>query len=449
MERADPLIAGAFENTHLHHWVKRLVRLRWAAVGATSAAILLASATHLLERPRPLWVIVAWMSAYNSWFWYWQYARRARLASETSVTTFHRLVLVQLLLDVITLSLLLHYSDSIENPAVMFFAFPVATAAMLLPARMWPVLTTVAALAHGGSVVLEYLGLLSHHPLAGGHLAQSADPLFRSGLLVVGYATVFVIMLNGVAYLVYVVAREHRRAEALRHRHEQLAISRARFARVGQIAAGVAHSVRNPLHGLINSVDLLLARGQPDPKAQPTLSLMAEGLRRIESVTRRLLVLTREAPLLRRLTDVDDLVRDTLHLISPEGSSSKVHIETKLGGVGRADLDPDQLSEALVNVVDNAMAACADGGKVVVSTWCRARQDGDIHIEVSDTGVGIRPEQIGLIFDPFFTTKAVGEGTGLGLAIARRVIEEHGGEISVESQPHEGARLHLVFPRRS
>ncbi|NOY92756.1 MAG: GHKL domain-containing protein [Deltaproteobacteria bacterium] len=436
--------SGALELTYLQSWLDRLIRLRWLAIIAVAFAVLFGSWTGLLDDVAPLWCVALWMPTYNLALRWWQGPRR----TSWGVDSLHRFVLFQLILDVFTLSLLLHFSDSVENPAEMFFAFPVAAAAMLLPGRKWPYVTTAAALMHGGAVLLEYAGILAHHPLAGHNLVHGDDPLFRSGFLVAGYGLGLVIMLNGVGYLVYIVAREHRRAEALRYERERVAISRQRLAHVGQIAAGVAHSVRSPLHGLLNCVDLLRPQCG-DPASEETLEMMGEGLRRIELITRRLLTLTREAPLERAVTRIDDLVHDALHMVAPNGSPGAVELETVFGGVGEAEVDAGRLSESVANILDNAIAACAGGGRVSIRTRCDSEHEGRIHIEISDTGVGIPEQQLEQIFDPFFTTKPVGEGTGLGLAIARQVIEAHGGEIAVESQPQRGTRFRVVFPRRA
>ena len=225
-----------------------------------------------------------------------------------------------------------------------------------------------------------------------------------------------------------------------------MAVSRERLARIGEIAAGVAHAVRNPLHGLINSVDLLTAKGKSDPATTETFSLMAEACRRIESVTQRLLVLTRDAPLMKKQVPIEALVQEAVKMTSPRARGSGAQIETKLGAVGVIEADPDRLTEALINVIDNAVDACRDGGTVTVRTLS-APDVGGVCIEVADTGAGITPGDLAKVFDPFFTTKPVGEGTGLGLPIARRIVEEHGGQLAIDTGPGKGTRVRFLIPR--
>jgi len=176
---------------------------------------------------------------------------------------------------------------------------------------------------------------------------------------------------------------------------------------------------------------------------------MSEGLSRIESVTQRLLVLTRDAPLDRRQTDLSGIVKDTVAFFSSRAARKKVRVTTDLSTPVNASVDVNRVSEALLNVLDNAADASSPGGKIVVRTTVEnsnTREQRSACIDVIDDGTGIEPDELAKIFDPFYTTKAVGEGSGLGLAIARRVIEQHGGAVRVESAPGQGTRISLNLP---
>ncbi len=112
-------------------------------------------------------------------------------------------------------------------------------------------------------------------------------------------------------------------------------------------------------------------------------------------------------------------------------------------------LDANQLSEALLNVLDNALDACTKGGAITVRTSVGGQKDPVVHIDIWDTGEGIAAEHLPKVFDPFFTTKAIGKGSGLGLGIARRVMEEHGGRIVLESQVGKGTRVLFLIPLKT
>jgi signal transduction histidine kinase len=119
----------------------------------------------------------------------------------------------------------------------------------------------------------------------------------------------------------------------------------------------------------------------------------------------------------------------------------------KLDAVALVEADPDRLAEAFINVIDNALDACREGGAVMVRTVPNPDSGDRICVEVTDTGDGIAAENLTKVFDPFFTTKPVGKGTGLGLAITCRVVEEHGGEIVIESALGKGTRVRILIPR--
>lgn len=444
---ADAILTDkATEREYLLDRAAWLVRLRWFAVGGVTVAAAAAKATDFIPRSWPLFLVGTGLGLLNLVSW----RRLRRMAERASGRDLARAILQQLLMDVGALAILLHYSGGAENPFVMIYAFPVAVGAMLLGWREVALLVLAAGLFHGAVVLGQSTGLLVHHSLhvpgpAGGSLVE---PLYKSARFVTGYLVAYAAMLAGVTYFVRSVAVRYRKSEAIRRQHDRVAMSRERLARMGEISAGVAHAVRNPLHGLLNSVDLLRPRLSGDAASQETLALMVEALGHIEVVTRRLLTLARDSPLDTAPCDVDALIADTLKLASAASRRSLAVIEAAPGGAGWADLDAHRFGEALANVVDNALDACRDGGTVTVRSAAPRGAQGPIELEVVDTGPGIPPEDLRRVFDPFFTTKAVGEGTGLGLAIARRIVEEHGGQLTVESAPGQGTRVRFVVPRR-
>ena len=425
------------DRTHWLGW------LRWLAIAGVALTCGVSAGLGVIQTWPEMAVIVAAMTVHNLVLMW-----GARFWARSTAAVLHRIVLIQLLLDAVALSALLHFSDSVENPFAMFLVFPVAVGATLLPPRLGLALTALTSASYSAVVLGEYTGVLEHHSFFEGTL-RAQDAMFEHEGMVIGYIAAVSLTLFGIGYFVDAVSRRHRRALLVSQQREQVALSRERMARVGQIAAGVAHSVRNPLHGLVNGLDLLAARLRPDADAEATVALMDEGLRRIDIVTQRLLVLTRDAPISPRPTDIDDLVRDTHgFVVVPRTGQAPVPTQLQLGEVGMADVDPDRVSEALANILSNALDACAAGGGVTVVTEAEGG-DGTVSIEVRDTGMGIAEDQLSLVFDPFYTTKPVGSGTGLGLAIARRVVEEHGGEIMLDSRSGEGTVVRMLLPRRA
>ncbi len=212
-------------------------------------------------------------------------------------------------------------------------------------------------------------------------------------------------------------------------------------------AAGVAHTVRNPLHGVLNCVDLLEAHlGDLDPDTRETLELMREGLGCIDNLTKRLLGATRDGGARRpEATSVDDLLGAVERRMSSVARCREVTLRVdQMVEEIEAVIDAERVVEAICNVVDNAIAACRPNGSVIL----RARRvaGGGLVVEVQDDGSGISAEHLERVLDPFFTTKPPAEGYGLGLAITRGVMDEHGGRVDLESWPGAGTRVQLALP---
>ena len=240
---------------------------------------------------------------------------------------------------------------------------------------------------------------------------------------------------------------QRKRAEKLQREHERIALSRERMARIGEVSAGVAHTIRNPLHGVLNCVEILGSQlGEPEPAVQEVLSLMRDGLERIEKVTRRLLALTREAEPERRPTQLGDLLSDVMDLMAVQARGKQVKLQVEPEYLGEVMLNADRVVEGLTCVVSNAIDACEPGGVVTVRSQLRNGPPPILVLEVEDTGCGIPEENLSHVLDPFFTTKPIGEGSGLGLAITRRVVDEHGGDVEIRSTVGSGTRIRLLFP---
>ncbi|MBZ0253547.1 MAG: hypothetical protein K8I02_09430, partial [Candidatus Methylomirabilis sp.] len=380
----------------------------------------------------------------NLMLWMWTEVR----AGEFTARTVRNAVGVQLLVDVASLTLLLHMAGGVENPFVLFFAFHMAIGAMFLPRRELAVVVLSAFTLLAMMAIGEAAGAIAHVPLRFPGM-ESPSPLYREPVFVAGYLTAVAAMLGCVAYFVRTVVDRRYRAEMLRREHERVALSRTRLAKVGELSAGVAHSIRNPVHGLLNCVAILRGRaGGADPEEQEIIAFMEEGLRRIEGVTRRLLSLTREEPVQPVPTDLRAFVEDNVRFVAARAGARDVKVRTELPADTTVLLDSDRMGEALLNVLDNAIDACSDGGEVAVRAMrLPCAGESGVCIEVVDTGEGIAPERRDRIFDAFYTTKPVGEGTGLGLAVTRRGEATDGPAFRLRARSRPGPRPRAPPPR--
>lgn len=240
----------------------------------------------------------------------------------------------------------------------------------------------------------------------------------------------------------------NRMVESLREKEAIKArlLQAQRLSALGTLAAGVAHDVRNPLNAikLLTSHALDRADTRQSPSATRALETIRSEVERLEDIISRFLALARETELRPAPTDADRFVLDTLDLVRRQAESRGVTLQVEAAAGGAIVLiDTHQLSRALLNVVMNAIEACAPDGRVRV--FSRLTAD-DWVVEVRDNGPGMSPEAQQHAFDPYFTTKP--GGTGLGLSIARNIVEEHAGEMELSSIPGRGCQVVMRIPLR-
>ncbi len=231
------------------------------------------------------------------------------------------------------------------------------------------------------------------------------------------------------------------RAQHELDRTMQQAFYNEKMASLGQLTAGIAHEINNPLGGLLNCVKSLRDDPGNTELHARYLPLLDKGLRRIELIMRQLLNFGRKAPLTFSRVDIDGIVRECFELLAYRLKNIDLRLSP-----GLADtycIDVEALRQIIVNIGLNAIQAMPDGGVLNVTTQLR---DDRICIGIRDTGIGIAPENLDRIFDPFFTTKDVGEGTGLGLAVTYSLVNQMEGAITVESEPGRGSVFTIILP---
>lgn len=311
-----------------------LVRVRWVAVGLTLVLVALAP-FESLDRG-PLLGCAAALFFANAFFELRRRRTRWDGARPVQDAVFH-----QLLVDIGVLAMLLHLSGGGENPFAMLYPLPMALGATLLRTRQAVALGVVGTACHTAVVLGELFGVLEHHSIDAEVEASLGvvNPLFSTPELVVGYLLAFATMNFGVIYFARSVTARYHVAEALRRQHDEVALSRERLVRVGELSAGVAHAVRNPVHGLLNAVSLLEQRHGADETSRETLGLMRDVLGRVESVTRRLLALGRDTQLQLARADVDTLIDDVLRLVTPHARGSAASLDFVRGDAGAVVMD--------------------------------------------------------------------------------------------------------------
>ncbi len=243
--------------------------------------------------------------------------------------------------------------------------------------------------------------------------------------------------------------------ESLQKQREQLdltvkqLIHQEKFASLGEMAAGVAHEVGNPLSIIVGYSKMLVKKcANKDEKV--LLKRISEAALRIDRLTRSLLLYSRPAVQQQQIVDINRIMDDSLAMVEHRFKEEKNYrvVKRLSPNVRTITGSKDKLQQVLVNLLINAFQAMPEGGVLTLSTENSLENDA-VLIEVSDTGAGIKPDHLSKIFDPFFTTKSPDRGTGLGLSITQRIITDHGGNIRVESVLDQGTTFFIQLPCES
>ena len=221
-------------------------------------------------------------------------------------------------------------------------------------------------------------------------------------------------------------------------------VEQQKLASVGQLAAGVAHEINNPLTTILTTAMLLQEDMDPeDPNYRELETITRETLRCRKIVT-NLLDFARQSKPQKALQDINRIVRETMALTRKQAAFKNVAVEASLSDqTPMISLDKDQIQQCLINLALNSIEATPSGGIIRFATQALPEQE-EVEITVSDTGRGMPENMVDRIFEPFFTTKE--NGTGLGLAITHGIIQKHGGSIDVESKAREGTTFRIRLP---
>lgn len=219
-------------------------------------------------------------------------------------------------------------------------------------------------------------------------------------------------------------------------------IQSEKLASLGQLAAGVAHEINNPLTNIMLDAEALKRRSVRDEDAKKRAEEIISQVEAVKRIVNNLLEFSRRAEPEMGIVDASQLIEKTLLMLSHQLKG--INVEKKYDAGLRIKGDFNQLQQVLLNIMLNAVQAMQGEGRLGI----KAGTNGElVEIEISDSGPGIPEENLSRIFEPFFTTKRRGEGTGLGLYIARDIVERHNGAIKVESRTGEGSRFIIKLPR--
>lgn len=296
-----------------------------------------------------------------------------------------------------------------------------------------------------------------HFPEAGPRLSSAIRVLGKTrGSVEVAYdrvpggleASVFLqeetYLLNAVARQTAAIVARRESEESHRKLEEQLRHA-DRLATIGQLAAGVAHELNEPLTSVLGFAQLASKTAELPAGTSRDLEKIANAALHAREVVRKLLVFAHQAPTRKSKADLNAIVREGLYFLESRCANEGIEVVRVLApDLPHVIADEAQLQQVLVNLAVNAIQAMPRGGRLTVST--RALEKERVALLVEDTGTGMSEEVMKKIFTPFFTTKDVGQGTGLGLAVVHGIVTSHGGEIAAQSEVGRGSRFEVRLP---
>jgi two-component system NtrC family sensor kinase len=217
-----------------------------------------------------------------------------------------------------------------------------------------------------------------------------------------------------------------------------------KLAEVGRLSAGIAHEINNPLAMVAYATELLKREKPLSNFQEEMLEKIEMEVERLKSLTGGLLSFSSSRETQNRIVNLNDLITEVLKLLRFELQRKSIQLDTEFSEIPVINGDPNKIKQVVVNLVMNAVQAMHGQGRIILKT--RLNPKGMLELRVEDDGPGLTRELQEKVFAPFFTTKKEGEGTGLGLYICRNIIQEHGGSITIESHPGEGASFLILLP---
>lgn len=561
-------------KTELIQRIGWLVKLRWIAIAGVFLTVSVASwGFDIIQPSLPLYLIAGLMVLYN-----FEAQIYPKHIAEKPLASIKRHAGTHIVLDLLSLTVLIHFSGGIENPFIFYFIFHLVIASILLSKKVSYILATLNTLLLSSLIFLEHYAVLPHYHL--GFLPEDLwrNPIYISSVLFVFTSTLFFSVYLATSIMDTARAREtetfelkerleekvveledarkevlfernklksiiecmqeavvfvdsenrvslfNKAAQQIRKEqfgldaddslspetygiHPQIAknlseggdvieqqstqikdkffentyaavrdddgvylgtvlvcrdvtdrkrmeiqmIQSEKMAAIGELAAGVAHEINNPLDGLLNCTLRIRRNPKNEEQIQEYLDLMEEAIRRIESTVSQLLNFSRKHELTLTSVSLNEVINEVIGLIEYSAEGKHIQIERRFQDNLTPILgDKHLLEQVALNLGLNAIAAMPNGGVLTFKTgtmeFDSLLDEAVAYVQVTDTGIGIPKSVRDRILDPFYTTKITGKGTGLGLSVSNRIVREHGGVIEFESEEGQGSVFTIKLP---
>lgn len=425
-----------------------LIKLRWIAVAGVGLTTFL---THLVLpslQDVALYGIAILLALYNATVLL-LLKRLTRSIKKTPVPVVKKLISVQISVDLLILTVLLHFSGGIENPFVFFFIFHMVIASILLSVRESYLQATFAVVIFGLLILFEYLQFINHHCLTG----FVTHCLHRDGHYIFGTYFAFVITLYLVVYMASHIARRLRKAEQA-HRQANILLQEKDHIK-DEYVLRVTHDIKGHLATIQSCLGVIVKRlvGPLDDQQADFINRAYSRTVKLSKFVRTLLKLTQmrlSNELEMDVFSLGDAVKNVVAAVESKADDKQITLscnaessEDKIFG------NQFSIEEVITNLLLNAIKYTPAKGTVDVNL-----KDGEdcMLVEISDTGIGIPQEEQSKIFREFYRATNAREierdGTGLGLSIVKHILERHGGKIQVESKEGCGTTFQLTLPKK-
>jgi signal transduction histidine kinase len=451
------------EEATLIQRIHYFVNFRWiTAVGVAILALVTNNVLQIGFPPLPVYIIAAGIALYNLIFWL--YAKGLRPEATTDlVAKARRFAAVQSVVDLLALTVLLHFTGSIENPLIFYFVFHITVTSILLPYKAAYSLATLAVLLLCSLIGLEYFGIIPHVHLGG----FVPFDLYRQETYILAILFTFVTVLYISTYMATSIAGELRKRQrevaslrdrclidsnALEETNKRLMeLDRLRTYFLGM----VSHDLKAPLVAIESYIQVILGgfAGEINEEQREMLDRSSQRIGGLLNLISDLLDVSRiEAGQIAKefkVTSLSEVVEGSLEdiqaMAKEKGMKLQVEVPANLPIIHAA---PHRLQQVLNNLLSNAIKFTPPEGLITISVEDKEDQ---LQIEVMDTGVGIPSEDLPYVFDEFFRGRDVEmTGAGLGLSIAKKIVEAHGGRIWVESPcttDGKGSKFTFTLPK--
>ena len=417
------------------------ITLRWLAVAGYFIATLVAKYAFDLQLPyQEIWLILGVLTAINV-----VYLSISKIFKKFSFLAEIIFLQFHIIIDLIFLTALIHYSGGVENPVYLFYAFHVILSSIIFPGRTPIIIATLVVVLFSSLLYLEYNGILPHYSLFSKDLHSNELLIYIT--LVVFSITVYVTMYICMSFM-YIFREGKRQIDRQNQQLIEADKQKSQFFRF------TSHELKSPLIAIQSSIDGVLKNfaNQMDERATDLLRRASNRSSQMLEIIRELLELSKNRSRMmkdRELIDINKLIRETIdqHKVLTEEKDINVDLnisEEELMIYGH----PESFKELFQNLFTNAIRYNRENGHIKVVT---EDLGGSIQLLVKDSGIGISEESIPKIFDEFFRSenakKEVKIGTGLGLSIVKQIIDNYMGTISVKSVLGEGTQFTILFPK--